>query len=65
MHWLKARGRAAALVPPNLGFKKRQAYPVAMETSPATGIGLVEYAQHKLWPELVQRVGRGIRRRPD
>ena len=27
MHWLKARGRPAQLVPPNLGFKKRQAYP--------------------------------------
>ena len=27
MHWLKLRGRPAQLVPPNLGFKKRQAYP--------------------------------------
>src|SRR5207237_5710475 len=38
MHWLKARGRAAQLVPPNLGFKKRQAYPVAMESSRADGV---------------------------
>lgn len=27
LHWLKSRGRAANLVPPNLGFRKRQAYP--------------------------------------
>jgi hypothetical protein len=27
MHWLRERGRPAQLVPPNLGFKKRQAYP--------------------------------------
>jgi hypothetical protein len=45
MHWLKQRGRAAQLVPPNLGFKKRQAYP---ETADA----LHRYAQHKMWPEL-------------
>jgi hypothetical protein len=45
MHWLKQRGRAAQLVPPNLGFKKRQAYP---ETAEA----LRRYAQHKMWPEL-------------
>ncbi len=32
MHWLKERGRPAQLVPPNLGFKKRQAYP---ESRPA------------------------------
>ena len=56
MHWLKARGRAAQLVPPNLGFKKRQAYPVAMESSAEAGIGLQEYAAHKMWPELVERV---------
>ncbi len=29
MHWLRERGRPAQLVPPNLGFKKRQAYPEA------------------------------------
>jgi hypothetical protein len=45
MHWLRERGRAAQLVPPNLGFKKRQAYP----ESPAA---LTEYASHKMWPEL-------------
>jgi hypothetical protein len=56
MHWLKARGRAAQLVPPNLGFKKRQAYPVAMETSPETGVGLHDYVWHKMWPELAPRV---------
>jgi len=48
MHWLRARGRPAQLVPPNLGFKKRQAYP---ESSPA----LEKYASHKLWPELMKQ----------
>jgi tagaturonate epimerase len=56
MHWLKARGRPAQLCPPNLGFKKRQAYPVAMATSPADGAGLVDYCHHKMWPELPGRV---------
>ena len=56
MHWLKARGRAAQLCPPNLGFKKRQAYPVAMATSPADGVGLRDYCHHKMWPELPGRV---------
>lgn len=56
MHWLKARGRPAQLVPPNLGFKKRQAYPVAMETSAGTGVGLNDYVWHKMWPELAPRV---------
>ena len=56
MHWLKTRGRPAQLVPPNLGFEKRQAYPVAMETSAATGVGLRDYAAHRMWPELVPRV---------
>jgi len=56
MHWLKARGRPAQLCPPNLGFKKRQAYPEAMETSPANGVGLIDYCHHKMWPELPQRV---------
>jgi hypothetical protein len=46
MHWLKLRGRSAQLVPPNLGFKKRQAYP---ETAAALG----EYTRYKsIWPEL-------------
>ena len=49
MHWLKTRGRPAQLVPPNLGFKKRQAYP---ETADA----LAKYAHHKMWPELLPRV---------
>jgi hypothetical protein len=49
MHWLKARGRAAQLVPPNLGFKKRQAYPETFEA-------LEAYAAHKMWPELLPRV---------
>jgi hypothetical protein len=56
MQWLKARGRPAQLVPPNLGFKKRQAYPSAMETSEAGGVGLREYVHHKMWPELEPRV---------
>ncbi len=56
MRWLQARGRPAQLVPPNLGFKKRQAYPVAMESSPAAGVGLTDYVRHKMWPELAARV---------
>jgi hypothetical protein len=56
MHWLKARGRPAQLVPPNLGFKKRQAYPVKMETTVEYGKGLEEYSYHKMWPELVPQV---------
>lgn len=56
MHWLKARGRPAQLVPPNLGFKKRQAYPAHMETSEQAGVGLAQYVYHKMWPELVPRV---------
>jgi tagaturonate epimerase-like protein len=49
MHWLKTRGRPAQLVPPNLGFKKRQAYP---ETAEA----LEKYSHHKMWPDLLTRV---------
>jgi hypothetical protein len=64
MHWLKARGRAAQLVPPNLGFKKRQAYPVRLDTTPEQGVGLEEYAHHKLWPELVPRVVRDFSSNP-
>ena len=56
MHWLKARGRSAQLCPPNLGFKKRQAYPAAMAASQADGVGLVDYCHHKMWPELPGRV---------
>jgi len=36
-------------MPPNLGFKKRQAYPAAVEA-------LEEYVHHKMWPELLPRV---------
>jgi hypothetical protein len=57
MHWLKARGRAAQLVPPNLGFKKRQAYP---ETAGALG----PYARHRMWPELEPRVAAEYGGRP-
>ncbi|MEK7404372.1 MAG: tagaturonate epimerase family protein [Acidobacteriota bacterium] len=64
MHWLKARGRPAQLVPPNLGFKKRQAYPAAIETSPESGVGLADYARKKMWPELVPRVERDFGGRP-
>jgi hypothetical protein len=49
MHWLKERGRAAQLVPPNLGFKKRQAYP-------ASRAALEKYTYHKMWPEVMPRV---------
>ncbi|HUQ95414.1 MAG TPA: tagaturonate epimerase family protein [Bryobacteraceae bacterium] len=56
MHWLRARGRAAQLVPPNLGFKKRQAYPAFLKTSATNGVGLEDYAAHKMWPELLPRV---------
>jgi hypothetical protein len=56
MHWLKERGRAAQLVPPNLGFKKRQAYPEAIETTASSGVGLADYVHHKMWPELLPRV---------
>lgn len=48
MHWLRERGRPAQLVPPNLGFKKRQAYPESRAA-------LEEYASHKMWPELTGR----------
>jgi hypothetical protein len=64
LHWLRARGRPAQLMPPNLGFKKRQAYPVAMETSPESGIGLKDYAKSKMWVELVPRVMREFGGRP-
>jgi len=53
---LKSRGRPAQLVPPNLGFKKRQAYPVAITSSPEAGVGLEDYVAHKMWPELLPRV---------
>jgi hypothetical protein len=57
MHWLRGRGRPAQLVPPNLGFKKRQAYP---ESRDALGT----YASHKMWPELLPRVDREFNGRP-
>ena len=64
LHWLKARGRPAQLMPPNLGFKKRQAYPASMDTLPETGIGLQDYARGKMWPELLPRVVREFGGRP-
>src|SRR5437899_101257 len=57
MHWLRARGRAAQLVPPNLGFKKRQAYPETMDA-------LHQYVHHKMWPELGPRVEAEFGSRP-
>ncbi len=57
MHWLAARGRRAPLVPPNLGFKKRQAYP-------ETAAALADYVAHKMWPELLPRVEREFGGRP-
>jgi hypothetical protein len=57
MHWLAARGRPAQLVPPNLGFKKRQAYPKTAER-------LAEYVHHKMWPELLPRVTQEFGGRP-
>ena len=47
--WLGWRGRPAQLFPPNLGFKKRQAYP-------ETAAALDQYAAGKMWPELRSRV---------
>jgi hypothetical protein len=64
MHWLKVRGRPAQLVPPNLGFKKRQAYPVKMETTAQHGKGLEEYSHHKMWPELAPRVAHDFQSQP-
>ena len=64
MHWLKARGRPAQLVPPNLGFKKRQAYPSALTTTAESGVGLEDYCFHKMWPELVPRATRDFHGKP-
>lgn len=64
MHWLKERGRPAQLCPPNLGFKKRQAYPVAMATSAENGVGLSDYCHGKMWPELCERVERDFQGKP-
>ncbi len=57
MHWLAARGRPASLVPPNLGFKKRQAYPESQNA-------LAEYAGGKMWPELVPRAAQDFNGQP-
>lgn len=57
MHWLRERGRPAQLVPPNLGFKKRQAYPESREA-------LAAYASHKMWPDLIPRVDGEFKGRP-
>lgn len=64
MQWLKARGRPAQLVPPNLGFKKRQGYPSAMTTTTENGVGLEDYCFHKMWPELVPCAAREFRGKP-
>ncbi|MCU0227053.1 MAG: tagaturonate epimerase family protein, partial [Bryobacterales bacterium] len=58
MHWLRANGRPATLVPPNLGFKKRQAYPETLHPSAESPVGLYQYVEHKMWPELAPRVER-------
>jgi len=57
MHWLRERGRPAQLVPPNLGFKKRQAYP-------ATRDALAVYSSHKMWPDLLPGVDREFNGQP-
>jgi hypothetical protein len=57
MHWLKERGRPAQLVPPNLGFKKRQAYPESRKA-------LERYSHHKMWPEVMPRVDGGFAGNP-
>lgn len=49
MHWLGERNRPAQLIPPNLGFKKRQAYPETRDR-------LESYVAHKMWPEVLPRV---------
>jgi hypothetical protein len=64
MHWLKARGRPAQLVPPNLGFKKRQAYPETMESVRGGAVGLKDYCHHKMWSELPPRAGREFGGKP-
>jgi len=63
-HWLKARGRPAQLLAPNLGFKKRQAYPTTLVTTAESGVGLKDYCHHKMWPELVPRATREFRGKP-
>jgi hypothetical protein len=63
MHWLRARGRPAQLVPPKLGFKKRQAYPESVATR-AGSVGLEAYAEHHMWPELLPRVTGEFASRP-
>ena len=64
MHWLKARGRPAQLVPPNLGFKKRQAYPETMESVTGGAVGLKDYCYHKMWSELPPRAGQEFGGKP-
>jgi hypothetical protein len=64
MHWLKARGRPAQLVPPNLGFKKRQAYPETMESVAGGAVGLKDYCHHKLWNELPARAQKEFSGKP-
>jgi hypothetical protein len=64
MHWLKVRGRQAQLVPPNLGFKKRQAYPETMESITGGAIGLKDYCHHKMWNELPPRAQKEFSGKP-
>jgi hypothetical protein len=64
MHWLKARGRPPQLVPPNLGFKKRQEYPETMESVTGGAIGLKDYCHHKLWNELPARAQKEFSGKP-
>jgi hypothetical protein len=64
MHWLRARGRPAQLVPPNLGFKKRQAYPETMESVTGGAIGLKDYCHHKMWDELPARAQKEFSGKP-
>jgi hypothetical protein len=64
MHWLTARGRPAQLVPPNLGFKKRQAYPETMESITGGAAGLKDYCYHKMWSELPVRAGQEFGGKP-
>lgn len=64
LHWLRARGAQAQLVAPNIGFRERQAYPTAVETSREEGVGCREYARGEIWPELLPRVVSDFGSRP-
>ncbi|HUS04985.1 MAG TPA: tagaturonate epimerase family protein [Bryobacteraceae bacterium] len=49
LSWLKARGRPAQLIAPNLGFRRSQPYPESLAE-------LSRYAEYSSWPELLPRV---------